>query len=149
MSEELKPFDGCNGHGEVGGLRPDGYHTEPCPFCNGTGHDAPSPSVGADGLPELPQCFTRHWINAPFQDVELFTADQMRAYALADRASRPVGDGGADGARIDAIDRWLTKQRGEGFQWDTLSFTTNKPARDQLDQRFAARTAGTDTAGGW
>lgn len=28
---------GCDGRGEVGGLRADGYHSETCPFCKGSG----------------------------------------------------------------------------------------------------------------
>lgn len=31
----------CNGHGVVGGLRPDGYDSETCPQCAGTGYDCP------------------------------------------------------------------------------------------------------------
>lgn len=27
----------------------------------------------------LPEPYLRHWINAPFEDIELFTADQLRA----------------------------------------------------------------------
>ncbi len=27
----------------------------------------------------LPEPYTRHWINAPFEDIELFTDDQLRA----------------------------------------------------------------------
>jgi len=30
--------EGCNGHGMVGGLRQDGYHSEECPFCKGSGN---------------------------------------------------------------------------------------------------------------
>lgn len=31
---------GCNGNGMVGGLRSDGYHSDECPFCKGSGIEA-------------------------------------------------------------------------------------------------------------
>jgi hypothetical protein len=39
---------GCYGHGEVGGLTPQGYETEPCPYCSGTGaeQDAARAAIG-------------------------------------------------------------------------------------------------------
>lgn len=40
---------GCNGNGEVGGLRSDGHHSEECPFCKGTGRDeAPQATKDAE-----------------------------------------------------------------------------------------------------
>jgi len=39
--------DGCSGRGEVGGLRADGYHTDPCPFC------PPPPPTAVDALFQL------------------------------------------------------------------------------------------------
>jgi hypothetical protein len=32
-----KECEGCNGRGEVGGLRADGYHNDTCPLCKGAG----------------------------------------------------------------------------------------------------------------
>lgn len=37
--------------------------------------------------PPLPKPFMRNWINAPFEDVELFTAEQLRAYGDAREAA--------------------------------------------------------------
>jgi len=37
-----KVCGGCHGYGEIGGLRPDGYYSDPCPFCNGSGIDPDS-----------------------------------------------------------------------------------------------------------
>lgn len=34
---EVPKCDGCEGNGMVGGLAPDGYHSEKCQFCGGTG----------------------------------------------------------------------------------------------------------------
>lgn len=117
----------------------------------------PAPSVGADGLPTDLWALVRAYGDCR-ADVAVNSRDASAAQylklaesnlrdALAALASRPVGDGGADNQRIDAIDRWLRKQRNEGYQWDTMSFSTTRPAREQLDERFP-RTAGTDTAGG-
>lgn len=39
------------------------------------------PSSEGLGLPPLPRCYMRHWINCPFEDIELFKEEQMRAYA--------------------------------------------------------------------
>ena len=45
--------DGCNGNGEIGGLRQDGYHSEPCPFCGGSG-TYQHPPAPANLPPSLP-----------------------------------------------------------------------------------------------
>ena len=37
VAQPVQPCRGCNGHGEVGGLRSDGYHSEMCPYCKGDG----------------------------------------------------------------------------------------------------------------
>lgn len=37
IAQPEQPCQGCNGNGEVGGLRFDGYHSEICPFCKGDG----------------------------------------------------------------------------------------------------------------
>ena len=55
---------------------------------------APSPSVGADGLPELPapkQMLPPNGLNF-VGFVHAYTADQMRAYALAALAARTAED---------------------------------------------------------
>jgi hypothetical protein len=36
-AQVVQPCTGCSGRGEVGGLRPDGYHSDVCPFCHGDG----------------------------------------------------------------------------------------------------------------
>ncbi len=67
---------GCNGNGEVGGLRQDGYHSEECPFCKGSGK--------AD-LPPLTQPLIAE---AARDDVDLLMAACRRALlALAHAAS--------------------------------------------------------------
>ncbi|SFQ46834.1 hypothetical protein SAMN05216229_12363 [Geopseudomonas sagittaria] len=38
----------CNGHGMVGGLRQDGYDSETCPQCAGTGYDCPDCIAAAE-----------------------------------------------------------------------------------------------------
>ena len=42
----------------------------------------------SDQLGPLPDPYTRQWINAPFSERLLFTEDQMRAYAAAERERR-------------------------------------------------------------
>jgi len=46
-NSELKPCDGCDGRGEVGGMvwygsGEGGFETQECPFCRGTGKDSDS-----------------------------------------------------------------------------------------------------------
>ena len=37
LDQLVQPCSACNGHGEVGGLRSDGYYSEICPYCKGDG----------------------------------------------------------------------------------------------------------------
>ena len=41
LRKVVQPCTGCNGRGEVGGLRQDGYHSEMCPCCQGSGQEQP------------------------------------------------------------------------------------------------------------
>ncbi len=93
-------------------------------------------------LPELPEpTLCRDVVSSllgPDLVEPLFTADQMHAYALADRASRPVGDGGAD-MLLRVIQR---------LNANPYSLTKAECISEVEDMLRAARTAGTDTAGG-
>lgn len=60
--------EGCNGHGEVGGLTPQGYDGEECPFCHGTGKDAERARV--------PDGWHREWRSALTLAAETMEVEQ-------------------------------------------------------------------------
>lgn len=45
IAQAVQACTGCNGRGEVGGLRPDGYHSEVCPYCRGDGIERAYPVI--------------------------------------------------------------------------------------------------------
>lgn len=62
------------------------------------------------GLPPLPQCYMHHWINCPFKSIELFKAEQMRAYAaVAVAAERELWR--AQAARDTVETRWAMREQ--------------------------------------
>ena len=50
ISQPVEPCTGCNGHGEVGGLSSDGYHSEICPYCKGDGTEQIASAKGPENL---------------------------------------------------------------------------------------------------
>jgi hypothetical protein len=97
--------EGCNGHGEVGGLTPQGYDSQECPFCHGTGKEAAlaqNTQREAVAFPMTEQQ-VRQWIDAcNSESARQVLRDYLRLRTLhAERARVP------DGSLWSAVDRMI------------------------------------------
>lgn len=82
-----------------------------------------APSVGAEGLPPLPEPAREVVYNgSKGYTFEAYTVHQMRAYALAALASRPA----VDADKRDA-ERWRALRSGEHLQFSVLLALTDPP----------------------
>jgi len=78
----------------------------------------------AGECPALPEPYTRQWINAPFTERLLFTADQMRQYAAAASAgARALADSEGTRAvkylrRARKAEAKLAEENGDDQAWD-------------------------------
>lgn len=43
-----------------------------------------------------------------------------------------------DSERIDFLEQWVQHSKGRGFYWDSFTFSTERPVREQLDEQMKA-----------
>ena len=86
----------------------------------------------------LPEPFTQHWINCPFESIGLFTAEQMQAYARAALSTQPAQPS-AQGEAVAWLVEW--KAHGHGPQWWGFNHTPGKNATWCSDANNAIRFA--------
>lgn len=86
------------------------------------------------GLPPLPQCYMRHWINCPFEDIGLFKEEQMRAYAAAAVAAERAAAKNRYHSTLDSMDAEIERLRAalQAIADDVCDNTYTRTARAAL-----------------